>query len=216
MDDRTINLAAKRTLQYWFVDGIVELVLGALLLLLALYFGVIAILPEDSNLGSLLLAALLLVLVVVGVVKQKLIGLLKERLTYPRTGYVAYPRQDKKRRGLTVLYTIGIGMLVAVLFASTPASLAWIPAVSGWLIGAYWLYQGHRLGLLRFYALAGISAVTGTAITLAGLGEARGLPLFYAVIGLASLVTGGFTLWAYLRQATVQPDEPGEPGERSV
>lgn len=210
MDDRTINRAAKRTLQYWYVDGIVELVLGGLLLLLALYFGVIAILPEDSNLGSLLLAALLLVLVVVGVVKQKLIGLLKERLTYPRTGYVAYPRQDKKRRGLTVLFTIGMGMLVAVLFASTPASLAWIPAVSGWLIGAYWLYQGHRLGLLRFYALAGLSAVTGTAITLVGLGGARGLPLFYAVIGLASLVTGGITLWAYLRQATLQSDEGGE------
>jgi hypothetical protein len=210
MDNNTINRAAKRTQQYWYVDGIVELVLGVLLLLLALYFGVIAILPEDSKLGSLLLAAMLLVLAVIGVVKQAFIGRLKERLTYPRTGYVAYPRQDKKRRGLTLLFTIGIGMLVAVLFASTPASLAWIPAVSGWLIGAYWLYQGHRMGLLRFYALAALSAVTGTVITLAGLGEARGLPLFYAVIGVASLVTGGFTLRTYLRQAPVQPDKPGE------
>ncbi len=210
MDNKTINRAAKRTQQYWYVDGIVELVLGVLLLLLALYFGVIAILPEDSKLGSLLLAAMLLVLAVIGVVKQAFIGRLKERLTYPRTGYVAYPRQDKKRRGLTLLFTIGIGMLVAVLFASTPASLAWIPAVSGWLIGAYWLYQGHRMGLLRFYALAALSAVTGTVITLAGLGEARGLPLFYVVIGVASLVTGGFTLRTYLRQAPIQPDKPGE------
>lgn len=210
MEDQTIKRAAKRALQYWYVDGIADLVLGVLLLLLGFYFWAIATLPEDSSLGSLLLPALLLVLVAVGVIKKTLIGLLKERLTYPRTGYVAYPSQEKKRRRLTLVFTAGIAMLVAVLFASTPASLAWIPAVSGWLIGAYWLYQGHHLGLLRYYALAALSAVTGTAITLAGLGEAHGLPLFYAVIGLGMLVTGGFTLWTYLRQAPLRPDEPGE------
>jgi len=210
MDDKMLDRAAQRAQQYWFTDGIGELAVGGVFLLVALYFGAQAVLPEDSFLGSMLAPAMLLVFVGAGVIARSLIRTLKERLTYPRTGYVAYRQPDKKRRWITLLFAMGMAMLVSALFASAPASLAWIPAVSGLLIGVYWLYYGHRLGLVRFYVLAALSAIMGTAITLAGLGEARGLPLYYGVIGLALLVSGGFTLRLYLRQPPVRLDEPGE------
>ena len=210
MKDKTVEQAEQRALQYWLIDGIAELVMGGFFVLLGLYFGAQAVLPEDSTMGSMLSPAMLLVFVVGGLTARTLIRRLKERLTYPRTGYVAYRQPSKKRRWLTLGVAFGMAMLVSSLFASSPASLAWIPAVSGLLIGAYWVYQGHRMGVLRFYALAAISAIVGTAITLAGVGETLGTPVFYIVLGLALIVTGGLTLLSYLRREPVQPDELGE------
>ena len=219
MDNKIMEqseLAEQRAMKYWVIDGIAELVMGGFFVVLGLYFGAQAVLPVDSGLGSMLSAAFLLVIVGGGLAGRSLIGKLKERLTYPRTGFVAYRQPSKKRRWLTIALAFGMALLVSALFASAPASLAWIPAVSGLVIGAYWLFQGHRMGMLRFYALAALSAIAGTAITLAGAGETLGLPMFYIVIGLALMVSGGLTLRSYLRQAPEQPDEPGEPGERSV
>lgn len=210
MNDKTVEQAEQRALQYWLIDGVAELVMGGFFVLLGLYFGVQAVLPEDSPIGSMLSPAMLLVFVIGGLTARSLIRGLKERLTYPRTGYVAYRQPSNKRRWLTIALAFGMAMLVSALFASAPASLAWIPALSGLLIGAYWMYQGHRMGVLRFYALAALSAIAGTAITLAGVGETLGIPLFYIVLGLALTVSGGLTLWSYLRREPVQPGEPGE------
>jgi hypothetical protein len=183
--------------------------MGGFFVLLGLYFGLQAVLPEDSPVGSMLSPAMLLVFVIGGLTARSLIGKLKERLTYPRTGYVAYRQPTKRRRWLTLGVAFGMAMLVSALFASAPASLAWIPAVSGLLIGAYWVYQGHRMGYCASMPLAAISAVAGTAITLAGVGRRSKLPLFYIVLGWLNS-PGGLTLWSYLRREPVQPDELGE------
>jgi hypothetical protein len=210
MNDKITQQVEQRAMQYWVIDGIAELVMGGFFVVLGLYFGAQAALPEESAVGSMLSAAFLLVIVGGGLAGRSLIGKLKERLTYPRTGYVAYRQPSKKRRWLTLMVAFGMAMLVSALFASAPASLTWIPAVSGLVIGAYWLYQGHRMGVLRFYALAALAAVAGTAITLAGVGETFGLPLFYVVIGLALVISGGLTLRSYLHRVPFQPDEAGE------
>lgn len=210
MNNKITEHAEQRAMQYWVIDGIAELVMGGFFVILGLYFGAQAILPKDSTMGSILYPAMLLVFVGGGLAARSLIGRLKERLTYPRTGYVAYRQPSKKRRWLTLALAFGMAVLVSALFASAPASLAWIPAVMGLVIGAYWLYQGHRMEVLRFYALAALSVVVGTAITLAGVGETHGLPLYYAVIGLALVVSGGLTLRTYLRKTPVQPDEQEE------
>lgn len=200
MIEPSTSQAEQRAQQYWLVDGIAELVMGGFFVILGVYFGAQAILSRDSFLGSMLAPAMLLVIVGGFFGARSLIGKLKERLTYPRTGYVAYHQPGVKYRWLTALVAIGMGMLVAALFASAPASLRWIPAISGLLIGVYWLFYGHRLGLARFYAMAVISAVLGAAITFTGLEEQKGLPLYYVAMGLVLLVSGGLTLWSYLRR----------------
>jgi hypothetical protein len=210
MKDKSMAQAEQRALQYWLIDGIAELVMGGFFVLLGLYFGAQAVFPEDSPVGSMLTPAMLMVFVVAGLTARSLIRMLKERLTYPRTGYVAYHQPSKKRRWLTLALAFGMAMLVSALFASAPASLAWIPAVSGLVIGAYWVYHAHRMGVLRFYALAALSAIAGTTITLAGVGETLGIPLFYIVLGLALMISGGLTMLSYLRRQPVQPDEPEE------
>ena len=200
MLDRTAAQAAQRTQQYWYTDGIAELVMGGFFVLLGLYFGAQALLPEDSFLGSMLGPALLLVVVGGGMLGRRLIGKLKERLTYPRTGYVAYRQPSNRRRWLTAALAFGMALLVSVLFARSPASQQWIPAISGLLIGVFWMYYAHRLEVVRLYVMAAISAIAGAAITLSGMAESIGLPLYYVVMGSLLVISGGITLWVYLRR----------------
>jgi hypothetical protein len=176
--------------------------MGGFFVLLGGYFGAQVLLPEESLVGSMLTPALLLVVVGGGLLGRRLIGKLKERLTYPRTGYVAYKRPSPNRRRVTALVAVGMGILVSALIASSPASQRWIPAISGLLIGVFWLFYAHRLGVARLYVLAPISAVCGVAITLAGFTEQTGLPLYYLSMGLILLVSGGWTLWSYLRRTS--------------
>lgn len=210
MLDRTASQAAQRAQQYWYTDGIAEMVMGGFFMLLGLYFGAQALLPADSFLGSMLTPALLLVVVGGGLVGRRLIGKLKERLTYPRTGYVAYRQPAGKRRWLTAAVGFGMALLVSSLFASSPASQRWIPAIGGLLIGVFWLYYAHRLQVVRLHIMAVISAITGVAITLSGMPETVGLPMYYSVMGVILVLSGGITLWAYLRRTR---DLRGEGGE---
>jgi len=206
MDKKTLTessaQAVQHAQQYWYTDGIVELVMGGFFVLMGAYFGAQALLPQDSFVGSMLAPALLLMVVGGGFLGRRLIGKLKERLTYPRTGYVAYKQPDRKRRRVTALVALGMGMLISALIASSPASQRWIPAFSGLLIGVFWLIYAHRLGLARLYALAAVSTVCGVAITLAGFSEQIGLPLYYLILGLILLFSGGWTLWSYLRRTS--------------
>jgi len=209
MLDRTAAQAAQRAQQYWYTDGIAELMMGIFFALLGLYFGAQALLPEDSFLGNMLGPILLLVIVGGGMAGRRLIGKLKERLTYPRTGYVAYRQPSGKRRWLTAALAVGMALLVSALFARSPASQQWIPAISGLLIGAFWTYYAHRLEVVRLYVMAAISAVTGAAITFAGMAESTGLPLYYLVMGVVLVISGGITLWIYLRRTRDLPRQEG-------
>ena len=85
-----LDQAVRKTRQYWFSDGIVEISVGGLFLFLGVYF----YLQFSLKAGSLLLVALQLgfVLLLVGGIylSRFLVDKLKSRLTIPRTGYVSY------------------------------------------------------------------------------------------------------------------------------
>jgi hypothetical protein len=201
----------RRTRQYWYIDGISELSFGGLCLLLALYFLSQALLPAESTLSSMLTTGFVLILVGAGLATRKLIHTLKSRLTYPRTGYVGYTHPNKNRRVLNMLVASFMGILIAALMAGAPISLEWIPGVSGLLFGAAWLYFGSRVGLVRFYLLAAFSALAGVSISLAHIPEDTGLAAYYALLGAAMLVSGGLTLWGYLRSTNLpEADSSGE------
>lgn len=197
----------RRTRQYWNIDGLSELSFGGLCLVLALFFLSQGLLPPDSLLASLLSTGFVLILIASGLTARRLIHTLKARLTYPRTGYVGYSHPNKNRRILNILVAFFMGALVAGMMAAAPISLVWIPGVSGLIIGAAWLYFASRQGLLRFSLLAAFSALSGVGISLSGLSENPGLALFYALQGLALLISGGLTLRRYLKNYAAPRDD---------
>ena len=84
-----IDHVVQRTRQYWFSDGIVELSVGSLFLLLGVYFYLQSTLPT----GSLLLVGFQVgfVFLLVGAMflSRYLVDKLKSRFIFPRTGYVS-------------------------------------------------------------------------------------------------------------------------------
>lgn len=201
-----IDRAEQRSRQYWYEDGLVEIAAGCIFLAVGVLFlaeGLGALPSGASSLG-------LIVVVFAGMgVARRAVRWAKERITYPRTGYVRYRRPEGRRGYPMVTVAVGAGMaaLVAALFGLAPASLAWIPALDGLLIGGFLLYSGHSLGLARFYLLALLSALVGVAASLGGLGDILGTGVYFAAMALALLLSGAIVLLRYLRTSRLSEGE---------
>ncbi len=105
--DSPIVQAEQRSWNYWFIDGLPSLVAGIACLLAAFGLYTTSIRPENPVTIVLAIAALILYGVVV-LRMREIIEWLKERITYPRTGYTAPPparwREDTAlSQDLTVL-----------------------------------------------------------------------------------------------------------------
>jgi hypothetical protein len=209
-----IQKAMQRTKRYWHVDGLVEGAFGGVCLVLALFFLIQSILPQNNLFSQLLNAGFVVILIGSMLVSRKAVTFAKERLTYPRTGYVSYRRSTGGRHVLAFGVAMLMATLVTVLFVTAPTSLDWLPAITGLLIGGAMLFFSYRVGLARFALLALISSLLGCALSLVGLGNVPGLALYYGLMGLALLVSGGLTLARYLRETDMPEEITNEPGFR--
>jgi hypothetical protein len=83
----------------------------------------------------------------------------------------------------------------------------WLPALNG-LLGALACYLfGRRAEITRFYILAAASAIIGLAVALAGIGDIRGVSLYYAAFGGAVIVSGLAALNFYLRRSRTNGED---------
>jgi hypothetical protein len=200
--NRDLKEPGLRAVRYWYVDGTFELAFGGLCLLLAVYFYAQAALA-DSWMAGLLSGLLILVLIGGGYLVARLTRAVKERLTYPRTGYVSYPRERGMRRGLRIAVIFAASALTAgllVLFvAGRPNGFELVPGVTGLIFGAVIALIGYRTSLPRFYLLAVLSLVLGAGLSIGGLGEGLDLAAFYGALSLVLFTFGGVTLRRYLR-----------------
>ena len=190
----------QRTRQYWFADGLVELSVGGTFIILALYFYIQSILPSGSLVLLAIQAAFVFLLFGVIFLSRYVVNKSKSHLTIPRTGYVSYNRASKKQRIVSAGFAIFIAALNIALFLATPLSLNWIPAITGLVVGIIWLISAFRVGLLRFYLQSILSLLLGVGLSLARLETYQSLAIYYAVMGLVLILSGGLTLINYLRQ----------------
>ena len=202
-----------RAVRYWYVDGTFELAFGGLCLLLAAYFYAQASL-SDSWMAGLLSGLLVLVLIGGGYLVNRLTRALKERLTYPRTGFVSYQRERGMRRSVRIAVIFAASALIAgllVLFvAGRPNGFELMPGVTGLIFGAVIAFIGYRTALLRFYLLAALSLVFGAGLSVSGLSEGLDLAAFYGALSLVLFTFGGVTLWRYLRDNPGPAEAPDE------
>lgn len=202
-----------RAVRYWYVDGTFELAFGGLCLLLAVYFYAQAALA-DSWMAALMSGLLVLVLIGGGYLVSRLTRAVKERLTYPRTGYVSYQHERGRRRGLRIAVTFVASALIAgllVLFVAGRANgFELVPGVTGLIFGAVIALIGSRAALPRFYLLAVLSLVFGAELSVSGLSAGLGLAAFYGALSLVLFTFGGVTLWRYLRHNPAPAEAPDE------
>jgi hypothetical protein len=193
----------RRALQYMDVEGAIEFGMGGLYLLLALYFYLQHRL-SGSLVGEMLMPFMILVVLGGAWGANRLMVAMKSRLTYPRSGYVAYRRDQRWPLGLRVAIGGGLGALVSAfagwLAVHRPAGLDWIPLLTGLGFGLAFGLVGWRTALARFFALAVISLAAGMALSILGLQEWAGVPAYYGGMGLLLILTGACVLRNYLRQ----------------
>lgn len=205
-----LDKTMKRTQQYWFIDGLTEIAVGILFLLIGVLFLVEALSPPESPLAHISALGLPVLVIIGWLVARRLVAVAKARLTYPRTGYVRYrphpAGQRLSRFVVGALVGVATALLVAALGLTAPASLAWIPALEGLFVGLFWLYYGYRVSLTRFYVLGGLSVILGALIALSGAGDILGNGMYFGLMGLALISSGALTLWSYVRHT----QSPGE------
>jgi hypothetical protein len=215
-DEMESNLSEveRRVKRYWYTDGIGELIGGGMFILLGIYFAAQQYLGPNSFVSGLLQGSLVILLIGGMAMGRWLIKALKSRLTYPRTGYVEYhadPTSGSRRRIMIALVAGMVTAFALVFVRDLTAFLNLTVALTGILVGAILIFlQGRGAGLERFYVLGGLSIALGSVLSLSSLPEGYSLGLFYGLMGLAYLLSGGIVLRRYLQENPLPGDAERE------
>jgi len=199
-----IEKIEKRTVQYYFSDGIPEMAWSVVALLMALYFLGLATAPANSPWTFVLDVGLLPLFLFGGWAVNKVTRTLKRKLTYPRTGYVSYRKPEGKRRVRRAALAGGVagvfGALLAFALSRGSGDLARMPLLSGLAFAPVFIFLAGRAGAPRLYILGAVSAAAGIALALSGWGDLQGLAAFYGIVAAALFVSGFIACRRYLRE----------------
>jgi hypothetical protein len=205
-----IDKVIQRTHRYWYEDGLNEIGTGCIFILCGLSLLMMYSVPPGSLLSPVLAAGFVILVAFGGLFVSRAVKAVKNRVTFPRTGYVSYRRPGSSGRPYVIGASVGIVLAVLGIILSkvhAPTWLGSIAIVQGLILGAGLLYMGYRLGLTRFYALAFLSALIGVVVALNGFDEALGSAAYFGEMGFVLTASGLFTLRTYLSQTQPPVEE---------
>lgn len=192
--------AKQRAYRYWYEDGLVFIASGCLFIPIGPVLLAQGLLPVESPWSALAGLAFPVVSIAGVFVAGRWVNARKNRITYPRTGYVRYHRTAGSRRWLAAAVAVVMGTLVTTFFGTAPDSLVWLPLFQGLGVGAMFFYLGYSLAFLPFSILSAVSMVIGLAIALSDLAVPLRSGAYFGSMGIAQLAVGGVILRRYLRQ----------------
>ena len=193
------NLA--RPQRYWYVDGLAEIAGGCVILLLGLIYTAAAIIT-DKAVHVILLSIVQPVLILSSAwVTRVAVRRLKEKITYPRTGYVEYSRNGRSvllsRFALAFFIGFAFSAIAGLIGKRIPERFE--PLIISFLLSLAVLYLGARIGLRRFYLVAGATLASGAVTLLFNLAGEWPFALVFSAEGLFWIISGVVVLMNYLR-----------------
>ena len=199
MEQVDLHELARRPAQYWTIDGLPELVMGVLWIVWGGAWLVGETLPHDwrwTTYWLLVPPALALS----GLAITRITRRLKERITFPRAGYVQWREPDRRTR---LVVGAGIVLAAALLAAATllgdGARLErTIPAVLTVILALSFVAVAVRRRSPHHLALAGATVVLAVAIGTIATGWDAMNWLFVA-LGTVLVLVGGVRLALFLR-----------------
>lgn len=212
-----------RALQYQHVDGTFELTFGGVFLLnAACSYGVSRLEIFNPSLANGLLSfAPLLVFIGGALLIDALVQRFRKRVTFPRTGYIAYQKPQTLKRSTRLIIWIGIPILTVIMVVLLFLNRSkfpmeqnqdyvgnLIPGFFGLVFGGLYAIMGWKIALSRFYLIALVSLLVGAWLFVSGLPTYLGMAFFFGVMGLSLCISGGVTLWRYLLD-TPSPTQEG-------
>ena len=222
-----IKVPLRRVQAYWYVDGLVELGSGILFALLGVVLWAEGATPRGSAFAGAL-STLRQVLLIGGTIGMGLaVRAIKTRLTYLRTGYIAYPQPKGKQLAGILAKGIGltalIGLIVVLLFWWVPVLRetliylpTWLSIGLGLFIAGMFVSWALRTGLPRFYGLAVLALFAGIILgwQTRGLNIVEGRNylfinpgIFLSILGIGLIISGSVTLRNYLSRTQPKDGE---------
>jgi|SRR5271166_2414728 len=206
--------ARGRIERYSQLDGLMEIDAGIGQLLIGGWL----ILTTSSNSSAMWYKPIALIYALVfcafALFQQRVVRAIRERITYPRIGYVS-PGETGRKRGIVIAAICAllpfVAGVLAFRFAGRPTGwdllhwLQWAPAVFGLTFGTASIFFGVRLRLPRFLLIGILAISLGVAVSFA-YPLRLGTAIYFAGVGSALLLSGGMTLWTYLH-TTLPPAE---------
>jgi hypothetical protein len=200
--------AKARVHRYWNIDGLHEIAISVLFLLTAAWVWA-GDLPSLGRVWKAALSVTFPLMLCGGILAEgKVVHAIRLRMTYRRTGFVEFRQPSRQlRAGSGVAGSVAAVLLVILITRNNAANIEswWVPGM-GALVGFFSGWLGLTQGPRRFLLVAAVSVITGGAIGYAGYEMNTGMALYYLVMAVTLLLSGGVTLWHYLR---VSP-APGE------
>ena len=200
--DNVANLL-DRPQQYYNVDGVGELGIG----FMCLCFALIMWLQIDSPPTAIWHSVFPVIVFVVLMSRVIKYGseAIKKRITYPRTGFVEYRKND---RAPLIAGLVAAAVVVALRWH-------WQPPAPGALFGiAFSALYGYRFAqAMRWkWAVAGVMAFGSLVIAFLPVDRTGGPIMgtfvrYFTLYGAVLLVSGAISLWLYLRHTPAPAPE---------
>ncbi len=204
-----IDQTMKQTQRYWYEDGFQDMAFGGFVLAIALLFVLQALTPPSSPLWLLWGIGVPVVIIGGGLIVGQVIKKLKERVTYPRTGYVAYikPRGKSRWVRLALIGIVSAGVSAAIIFAENH----WlnVSVILGLVYMVTFSFLAYRFGLARYALLALWCLGLGLALAPLALSLQVSGAIYHLGAGAALVLAGGLT-WRQYDENAPKPQEAGD------
>lgn len=203
MDD--LQKSRMRSISYWFVDGISEIGTGLVITLMGCLFLILYILPTGSKWNWVLAYGQPVIIVAAFLVVSRLVKIFKERVTFPRTGYVSYmqPKTNQRiKRGVLAGATAAAVSILTTLI-SGKLDPRFTPLFMGALLALAMIVFAFYYGIKRFYFVALFTFSTGALLCWLNVPNALSSSLVFVSTGGSMMLAGLAALIHYLR--TTEP-----------
>ncbi len=194
----------RRPRLYWTADGVPELIMGLLWIVWAAAFLLPAMFPPGGWL-AFYWTIVPLILIMSGFASAWVTKKMKQRLTFPRTGYVEWPEPGIAHKILPAL--LGAGTAAGIVFLSRQADARSLdtlvqPAVA-LLLALGFIFLSVRHGSLHFLWYSSACLIMAFVFSWTRTGFDRSLPLMFLILGALAALFGAIRLRAYMRRNPV-------------
>lgn len=189
-----------RPLRSWNVDGLQELIMGILWIL----WGSLWLIGEQLPKGRFYNAYWLVVpmlLAVSGFAGNWMVRKLKQRVTFPRAGYVALREPTRLERLGTAAFAIVVAMVLAAVIvrARSESVQRMITPGVGVIVSLGFVVASMKQRDRHFLVLAGVALALGIALGSLQMGW-QSLNWMFVVLGVVAAVAGAWRLSQFVKK----------------
>lgn len=201
-----ITQIQKQTFRYYYEDGLAELAVGILFLVIGLDVWLISSVPQGTviSIAAWILLPIVTIAGIYGV--QRFVKNLKEKYVHPRTGYIEYAAKPNRYRWLIS----GFVFALAVLFMLLPYD--WLQkgsVTAGMIIFVILVSIGTQVGLKRLIAEGILSFIIGIFLAFLPFNDNASLVATFIPTGLLLILVG---FWVFRKYRGNNPLPEGANG----